>query len=307
MFSALLSRAARPLATRLLRFNGADFLSPAGEPAIVASDSVSWQVFRNPVSLYIGGVAAVLLELGEPRVRTGVWDFSSFRSDPEARMRRTGAGAMITVYAARSRFEAYVRQVNALHAKIEGVTPAGRSFRADDPELLGWVQATASFAFLAAYRAYVRPLSLPERDRYYREAGIGAAHYGVPDPPASERALEALFAAMEPRLEPSPVIHEFLDIMRTAPILPAPLRPLQRLIARAAVDLLPRHMRRQLGIEREPRLTPAQRILLGSAARTVARVHIPDSPWSQACVRLGLPPNHLDQLSRPASGARPRS
>lgn len=79
-----------------------DFTRPEGEPALIAADSVSWRVFKNPVALYIGGIAAVLLELAEPRVRTGVWEHSSFRSDPLPRMKRTGLAAMVTVYGARS-------------------------------------------------------------------------------------------------------------------------------------------------------------------------------------------------------------
>ena len=51
------------------RASSVDFRQPAGE---AASDSVSWQVFKNPVSLFIGGVTTVLLELAEPRVRSGV-------------------------------------------------------------------------------------------------------------------------------------------------------------------------------------------------------------------------------------------
>ena len=54
------------------RASSVDFRQPAGEGALAASDSVSWQVFKNPVSLFIGGVTTVLLELAEPRVRSGV-------------------------------------------------------------------------------------------------------------------------------------------------------------------------------------------------------------------------------------------
>ena len=39
----------------------ADFLRPAGEAALVSPDSVSWRVFKNPLSLFIGGVAAMRL------------------------------------------------------------------------------------------------------------------------------------------------------------------------------------------------------------------------------------------------------
>ncbi|MGH8809909.1 MAG: oxygenase MpaB family protein, partial [Noviherbaspirillum sp.] len=39
-----------------------DFSAPAGELALAAPDSLSWQVFKNPLSLFIGGVTAVVLE-----------------------------------------------------------------------------------------------------------------------------------------------------------------------------------------------------------------------------------------------------
>ena len=76
-----------------------DFTEPAGEPALVPADSVSWVIFKNPVTLFVGGAAAVLLELGEPRVRDGVWDHSDFRSRPLERLKRTGMASMVTVYA----------------------------------------------------------------------------------------------------------------------------------------------------------------------------------------------------------------
>jgi len=71
-----------------------DFAAPKGEPALVPADSVSWRVFRNPVTLFVGGVAAVILELAEPGVRDGVWQHSSFRTDALTRLRRTGLGQL---------------------------------------------------------------------------------------------------------------------------------------------------------------------------------------------------------------------
>jgi cyclohexanone monooxygenase len=55
-------------------------------------------VFKNPVARYICGVTAKLLELAEPRVRSGVWEHTSVRTVPLARTRRTGLAAMVTVY-----------------------------------------------------------------------------------------------------------------------------------------------------------------------------------------------------------------
>ena len=51
-----------------------DFSRPVGEAALLSPESVSWRVFKNPLSLFIGGVTAVIMELAEPRVCTGIWE-----------------------------------------------------------------------------------------------------------------------------------------------------------------------------------------------------------------------------------------
>ena len=141
----------------------ADFLRPAGEAALVSPDSVSWHVFKNPLSLFIGGVATLIMELAEPRVRTGVWEHTTFRIDPIRRLRRTGLAAMVTIYGARGMAEAMIARIRGMHDRIAGSTPAGKAYRANDPELLNWVQGTAAYGFLQVYHAYVRPLEFAVR------------------------------------------------------------------------------------------------------------------------------------------------
>src|SRR5207244_11467884 len=168
----LVARRLDAAARRLLNAKGAlsiDFSGPAGEPALVGPDSVSWRVFKNPVTLFIGGVTAVLLEFAEPRVRTGVWERSTFRINPLGRLTRTGLAAMVTVYGARSTAEAMIASVGRMHDKIQGETPAGQAYRANDVTLLTWVHATAGFGFTEAYSRYVRRLSRQERGRLYQE------------------------------------------------------------------------------------------------------------------------------------------
>lgn len=274
MIRSLLDR----VAARVLAPEGVDFTTPPGEPAVVPAGSVSWDVYGNPVTLYIGGIAAVLLELGEPRVRHGVWDHSSFKRDPGRRLRRTGMAAMVTVYGARSVFEATAARVNRMHAQIRGTTPEGIRYAADDPELLLWVQATATWAFMEAYHRYARPVSPVDRDRYFAESRAGAALYGVEAPPASGAELDALFAAMAPRLGPSPILHKFLSVLRDAPLMPRPLRPIQRLGIRAAVDLVPADLRQRIGLVDLPALRSRERRLLQGLARTAEHIQLPSSP-----------------------------
>jgi uncharacterized protein (DUF2236 family) len=255
-------------------------------------------VFGNPVSLAVGGVAAVLLELGEPRVRAGVWDHSSFRRDPRERIRRTGYGALLTVFAAESRFAAYAARVNAIHAQVGGRADDGRAYRADEPELLRWVQATAAIGFVWAYELLVARLSDAERDGFFQEAMVGARYYGVTQPPGSAAEAQALLEAVTPQLSPSPVLGEYLAIMRGAPIMPGPARALQPALVRAANGIVPPAVRMQLGLAGEPVWSSAERAMWRLLAEAAERVPRPGDPRRLAERRLRRPAG---------AGGRPRS
>lgn len=269
-----------------------DFTTPPGEAALVPADSLSWRVFKNPLSVFIGGVAAVLLELAEPRVRTGVWEHTSFRSDPVKRMQRTGLAAMITIYGPRTAAEEMIAGVVKAHDRITGTTPEGQPYRANDPELLTWVHATASFGFVESYSRYVRALSTADRDRFYREGEIPARLYGAVDTPRSCDEQRVLFARMAPLLQPSLIIMEFLTILQEAPAFPAPLRGLQRLLIRAAVELMPQALRERLHLS-ERGLRRWELPLVHGICAAADHVVLNTSPAVQSCRRLGLPSDYL--------------
>ncbi len=270
-----------------------DFSTPQGEPALVPADSVSWQVFKNPVTVFIGGIAAVLLELAEPHVRDGVWQHSSFRTDALTRMQRTGLAAMITVYGAASRAEAMIEGVNRRHGSVTGLTVEGKPYRADDPILLDWVQATAAFGFMEAYHRHARPLSDEARNRFLAEGKAAAKLYGATNAPTSIPEMNMLFNVMRSRLVKTEIVFEFLDIVGKVPALPAALRPFQKLLITAAVELLPGWVRDRLGLRQSWSLTPWQRALVKAAAFGAERIMLPSSAPVQACRRLGLPDTYL--------------
>lgn len=270
-----------------------DFTEPPREAALVPPDSVSWRIFKNPVALYIGGVAAVILELAEPRVRTGVWEHTSFRTKPVHRLQRTGLAAMVTVYGACSVAEKMIAGVVQRHARVTGHTPNGEHYNANDVELLTWVQATAGFGFAQAYHSWVQPLGQDEFDRLYREGEPAAQLYGAVDAPRSEEELHALFDRMRSVLEPSPIVFEFLDIMRRAPVFPPPLRSVQRLLIGAAVEITPDWVRERLGLTAAYGLNALERRVVRWAGAMADRVMLRHSPAVQSCRRLGLPEDFL--------------
>jgi uncharacterized protein (DUF2236 family) len=270
-----------------------DFNRPLREEALVSPQSVSWRIFKNPIALFVGGTAAVILELAEPSVRAGIWEYSSFRKNPLGRLQRTGLAAMITVYGARSIAEPMIARVVRMHAAIQGKTPSGASYSASDPRLLTWVHATAAFGFGEAYNRYVNPLSKGEFDSLYLEGTPVARLYGAINPPRSVDEMRSLFESARPQFAPSPIIFEFLQIMRETIAFPRPLHWMQPMLVRAAVELIPSWIRECLGLSESYGLHRHERWLAKVIAASSDRIVLPASPAVQSCVRLGLPATYL--------------
>jgi len=270
-----------------------DFTRPLNEEALLHSDSVSWRVCKNPLALFIGGVAAVILELAEPAVRAGVWEHSSFRRNPLARLQRTGIAAMATVYGAHSISVPMIAEVVRMHERIAGATADGARYCASDIQLLNWVQATAAFGFAEAYSRYVEPLSQAEYDALYSEGAPASRLYGALGAPRSGVELGLLFRSMRDRLEPSPTIFEFLRIMSATTAFPRPLVWMQGMLVRAAVELIPDGMRECLGLTDRYGLSARERWMVKLAGAVSDRVVLAESPAVQSCLRLGLQAAHL--------------
>jgi uncharacterized protein (DUF2236 family) len=228
---------------------------------------MAWRVHANPVVLAVGGIAAVVLELAEPRVRAGVWAHSSFRTDPLRRMRRTAQAALLTTFGPTALAQAGIAAVDRRHAKVTGTTSEGEAYSARDPVLADWVHVTAGYGFLTAYRRLLEPrLPSEDADRYWAEGRDVAGAYGAGAPPGSNAQALAAIGAMRPRLRPSPVINEFLDLVgRASPLGPAG-RPLQALLVEAALACLPAWAIAQLALSDRP----VRRAGALAAAKTLA-------------------------------------
>ena len=270
-----------------------DFSHPVGEPALLHPSSVAWRIYKNPIAMGVGGVAAVLLEFADPRIRSGVWDHSIYKVDPIGRSMRTGMAAMLGVYGPASAARRVIQGITNMHARVEGHTPGGEAYRARDPELLDWVSATAGYGFLNAYDRFVAPVSAADKARYYREGEPVARLYGVRVFPKSSDDFLRMMRALEHRFEPHPIVGEFLAIIQSGKAAPHVPRFLHRALARGAVSLLPQSVRRKLALGRDYDLTTLDRLALRFAAKVAERKIDPQSPPCQASLRLGLPGDFL--------------
>jgi uncharacterized protein (DUF2236 family) len=268
-----------------------DFLNPKGDPGLLGPGSMGWRVSTNPIAGAVGGVAAVILELSEPAIRAGVWDHSTFKVDPIRRMENTGLAAAAVTYGPTKAAEQMFQRVTRMHERVSGTTHEGVPYTAMDPDLLTWVHVTAAWGFLNAYIRYVNPaLSHADQDRYYSEGQVMGKGFGATWVPTSVAEVESYMRDMAPKLYANDTVQEFLTLVGNATPLGAIGKPVQRLLAQAAIDLLPDWLQKQTGVRVSPFIKPVLRPTVRALARfaTFAERYGPETPGQQACRRMGV-------------------
>lgn len=276
-----------------------DFLAPRGEAALVPATSVSWRVFSNPVTLFVGGILAVILELALPKVRHGVWDHSTFRTAPKLRLQRTGLAAMVTIYGPASAARRMIGAVNEAHGRVRGTTDSGDAYAATDEPLLTWVHATAAFGFAEAYSRLAQPLGPRHWDAVFAEGVPVARAYGALTAPNDKSDWEDLLGGTAPALEGSETLDAFLAIMATTPVLPPLVRTMQAPLVRVAAGLVPPAAGLSFPAWRPGR---ADWVIARAGARAASHVRVATSPPVLACRRLGLEPKAVLSGPLPSPG-----
>ena len=194
--------------------------------------SEAWRLNREAMLLLGAGPRALLLQIAHPLVAAGVADHSDFRADPWARLSGTLSSYLRIVYGTADAARGEISRLHALHRGIRGDVPEatassrhGRRYSALDPDLSLWVHATLVDSTIAAYDAWVEPLSRDERARYYEETLPVGRAFGIPASrlPAD---LEAFETYLDDMLGPAGPI-EVGDLARdlAGAILHPPLGP----------------------------------------------------------------------------------
>jgi len=220
--------------------------------------SVMWRINREAVLLG-AGPASLLLQVAHPLIAAGVAQHSDFASDPFRRLRRTLATTLDLVFGDGPTAERAVRRLNRVHAGVRGpsgeeaarLTGAG-SYRALDPELLLWVQATLIVTSVEAYRRWVGSITDLEADAFWQEARSVGVRMGIPlrvSPPD----WSSLLAYWDRMLAPDGPIQVTAEARAMAPMLvrpPLPLAPGWAVDALGlpGLALLPPRIREDYGI-----------------------------------------------------------
>jgi uncharacterized protein (DUF2236 family) len=149
------------------------------DTGILAVDSVARRINRESF-LLLGGTAALLMQVAHPLVAAGVDQHSDFRRSPVRRLVRTVNTTLAIVYGERATAEGALKRIGRSHAPVRGHAADGRGYRARDPQLMLWVQATLVLTSVRWYEAVMGPLTDEERDAYWAEGKFFAGELGVP-------------------------------------------------------------------------------------------------------------------------------
>jgi uncharacterized protein (DUF2236 family) len=226
--------------------------------ALLPRNSVAWRVHGDVTTMMVGGISGLLLEMLHPAALAGVWDHSNFRRDMVGRLRRTARFLALTTYAERQEAEAAIARVNRIHAAVKGTLPDGTPYRADDPHLLAWIHVAGALSFLNARIRFAEPgMSRRDQDAYFAEVADVARRLGADPVPESRDAAERLVEQFRSELECNERSREVAQIILNPPARSLRALPVQRLMAQAAIDLLPRWARTMHGLDASVLARPA--------------------------------------------------
>jgi uncharacterized protein (DUF2236 family) len=230
------------------RFPDEQYSEPRGDKGLFGPDSPAWRV-HSDTSMFVGGLSAILVQMLHPLAMAGVADHSNWVQEPIRRLSRTASFITATTFGSTPVAEAVIEQVRRRHARVNGTVPDGRSYRADDPDLLRWVHTAQVSSFLAAHlRFHPAPIGPADQDRYFRDSAEVARRLGATDVPNDRKAVADYMLSMQPELAFGPQAHTALQSLQDLRLDGRTQTLGYRLFLRAAADTIPPWAQRQLNV-----------------------------------------------------------
>ena len=185
-----------------------------GDPGLAGGPgSMSWEINGDLASLVVGGSSAIIMEVLHPSVMAGVFEQSSYRTEPIQRAQNTLGYVLRTTFGTTAAATRVIERVKKVHSHINGTRPDGVPYRALDPELIAWVHTCIPWAVMNAFDRYRRPLTTAEKDRYLTEQAVIGRMGGAEWVPETTAELDDYVAQMKPKLSMNEQTRSFIDFL----------------------------------------------------------------------------------------------
>ena len=253
-----------------------------GDPGLCGPGSVSWRVIGD-VSVFIGGIRALLIQAAHPEVVAGVDDHSRYRDDPLGRLSRTSFYVTSATFGAMPEVTEAIGLVNSAHQGVSGTSHRGRSYSASTPELAAWVHNSLTDSFLEAYQRFGGRLSPPQADQFVVEQTRVGEILGASPLPTTAAELRKWITG-HPALAPSPGMQAAVRFLQNPPI-PAAQKAGYRILMNGAITTIPRELTSVLGLT----AAPGTRVSSTAMVLGLRRIMKNSPAWQAALERCGVP------------------
>jgi uncharacterized protein (DUF2236 family) len=152
---------------------------------VFGPNSMMWHIDKE-AAIFLGAGRALLLQLAHPWIAAAIARHSRTLADPIGRFHRTFNATFTMVFGTSEQAMTAARRLHHRHARISGTLvetagpfAAGSRYEANDVAALRWVHATLVDTALVAHGLVHPPLSAEDRERYWAEARLFAAFFGI--------------------------------------------------------------------------------------------------------------------------------
>lgn len=206
-----------------------------------------WIVHAD-ASMFVGGLASLLLQSLHPLAMAGVAQHSGYRSDPWGRLQRTSHYIATTSFGTIDHAGAMIDAVRRIHETVTGTFEA-TPYRADDPDLLRWVHVAETFCFARAHQLYGHEhLDAAQYDTYVDQARRSAELLGATRTPTTIAELHDALEEYRPALRATQDCLDAERFLLREPPLPRVARLGYGALVRGAIAVLPSWGRAELGL-----------------------------------------------------------
>ena len=178
------------------------FSGHTADDGLFGPDSVTWRISAMP-QMGLAAQGAATLQMLHPMVMHMIDQASAFRTNPASRGELTALYGRTLTYGDTAAANRAAEVLGNLHHRVTATDPvSGRTYHADEPDLLLWVHNTIQWMVLRVGDSFGPTLSAADKVAYLTEQVIAARLLGcnVDDVPTTEKDLYAYIEGMTPLL-----------------------------------------------------------------------------------------------------------
>ncbi len=228
------------------------FSGHTADDGLFGPDSVTWRIAAMP-QMGLAAHGAATLQMLHPMVMHMIDQASAFRTNPASRAELTALFGRTLTYGDTAAAHRAADVLAKIHHRVTATDPvSGRTYHADEPDLLLWVHNTLQWMVLRVTDSFGPSLGDAEKAAYLNEQVIAAELTGcnVDDVPTTEKDLHDYIEGMTPLLAVGHDTVWFKEMVLPASVAWKPATYFPHMLGIAVAGLMNAAQRQIYGIDR---------------------------------------------------------